>query len=720
MSSSIINGLLTGEEARINKLKPMTGTSVSIEDADGTERIKVDGANTGIGTDSPERTLHITKDAAADPSYAANQPLIIEDDNRPGIQLVGSANNIGIIEFGDNAHPNAGSINFDHSTDRLRFGFGDDAEKVYIDSSGNMVIDGDLTVNGDTTTLSTTNSVVEDKLIELGNGVTGTPSGDAGIIIERGSSANAAIVWDESRDEFVLGTTSATGASTGDLTVTPGNVSVERIGAGAVQAEAEVHAKRDASSSGQYSTTAPIIIEDDARPAIQLVGSANNIGMIQFGDNSAEASGQIYYDHSTDKLRVDCGGSGDRMTVDSSGNVVAEGSVILKEKAAAIADTAAYGQLWTKTATPNQLYFTTDAGDDIQLTSGTAIVSSGSGDVVAGSTFTTANIIMVCDGDDKTIDEPSGTISTNDQALTVGSNTGIRVGDGSELELSVEAGNDVVIRSHGSNNDVHFKVNDGGTNTTVMVLDGGDPAVHIKGGAASAGVLKIFEDSDDGTDAVTITVPALAAAYTLTLPADDGDSGEYLQTNGSGTLSWAAATGTDRMTTTNRFRAGAFSATASTYFTGDVATDAGQWYLGSWSATHGSTIDVDADWLSGYEVGPQWQAPRACTLTQIAATSRINNSAATAVRIHVFKATPVNNTTSSDPITMTLIGSADLDDGSGSPGVLTDYELQTVNDTISSGNSVSAGDVIVIGMQPITGATSATSYFQVTLEFTVS
>ncbi|MBT5320537.1 MAG: solute-binding protein, partial [Chloroflexi bacterium] len=30
-----------------------------------------------------------------------------------------------------------------------------------------------------------------------------------------------------------------------------------------------------------------------------------------------------------------------------------------------------------------------------------------SGDVVAGSTFTTANIIMVCDGDDKTIDEPS-------------------------------------------------------------------------------------------------------------------------------------------------------------------------------------------------------------------------------------------------------------------------------------------------------------------------
>lgn len=48
-----------------------------------------------------------------------------------------------------------------------------------------------------------------------------------------------------------------------------------------------------------------------------------------------------------------------------------EGAVTLKEQAAADTDTAAYGQLWVKTATPNQLFFTTDAGDDIQLTSGT-------------------------------------------------------------------------------------------------------------------------------------------------------------------------------------------------------------------------------------------------------------------------------------------------------------------------------------------------------------
>ena len=166
-----------------------------------------------------------------------------------------------------------------------------------------LTVAGNLTVTGTTTTISTTNTLIADKLIELANGTSGTPSGDAGIVIERGDSTNAAIIWDESRDEFVLGTTSATGASTGDLTVTPGNVSVERIGAGTEQAEAEVHAKRDTGSGVQYSTTATVICEDDTRPAVQLVGSANNIGMIQFGDNAAAASGQVYYDHSTAKLR---------------------------------------------------------------------------------------------------------------------------------------------------------------------------------------------------------------------------------------------------------------------------------------------------------------------------------------------------------------------------------------------------------------------------------
>ena len=59
--------------------------------------------------------------------------------------------------------------------------------------------------------------------------------------------------------------------------------------------------------------------------------------------------------------------------------VTVEGSITFKEQAAADADTTAYGQLWVKTATPNELYFTTDAGDDIQITSGTSIAGGGGG-----------------------------------------------------------------------------------------------------------------------------------------------------------------------------------------------------------------------------------------------------------------------------------------------------------------------------------------------------
>jgi len=91
--------------------------------------------------------------------------------------------------------------------------------------AGNLVIGGNFTVSGTTSTVGTTNSTISDKLIELATGTSGTPSGDAGLVIERGSSANAFIGFDESADEFTVGTGTFTGATTGDLTVTKGIIS---------------------------------------------------------------------------------------------------------------------------------------------------------------------------------------------------------------------------------------------------------------------------------------------------------------------------------------------------------------------------------------------------------------------------------------------------------------------------------------------------------------
>ena len=93
-----------------------------------------------------------------------------------------------------------------------------------LEVAGNATITGDLTVNGTTTTIDTTNTVVTDTLIELGNGTSGTPANDSGLIIERGSSDNAFIGFDESEDKFKLGTGSFTGASTGNLTISTGTL----------------------------------------------------------------------------------------------------------------------------------------------------------------------------------------------------------------------------------------------------------------------------------------------------------------------------------------------------------------------------------------------------------------------------------------------------------------------------------------------------------------
>ena len=91
-------------------------------------------------------------------------------------------------------------------------------------NNGTFTISGNLQVDGTTTTVNSTNTTIADKLLELGNGTTGAPSGDIGIILERGDQNNAFIGWDESEDKFTLSTTAATGSSTGDLTFTRGTI----------------------------------------------------------------------------------------------------------------------------------------------------------------------------------------------------------------------------------------------------------------------------------------------------------------------------------------------------------------------------------------------------------------------------------------------------------------------------------------------------------------
>jgi hypothetical protein len=76
--------------------------------------------------------------------------------------------------------------------------------------------------------------------------------------------------------------------------------------------------------------------------------------------------------------------------------------------------------------------------------------------------------------------------------------------------------------------------------TIYLGYDGGN--VRIGGGAA-ASELRFYEASGSGTNYFAIKAQAMASNFTFTWPADDGTSGQVLQTDGSGTLTWATSSG---------------------------------------------------------------------------------------------------------------------------------------------------------------------------------
>jgi hypothetical protein len=69
---------------------------------------------------------------------------------------------------------------------------------------GSVQIDGDLNVNGNLNAINRTEINLEDNKIRLNTGFTGTPSADAGIIVERGDSLDAEILWNETQDQWTL------------------------------------------------------------------------------------------------------------------------------------------------------------------------------------------------------------------------------------------------------------------------------------------------------------------------------------------------------------------------------------------------------------------------------------------------------------------------------------------------------------------------------------
>lgn len=96
-------------------------------------------------------------------------------------------------------------------------------------SQGNVVINastttinGNLVVIGTSTNFEANNTVIYDNIITLNGGVTGTPTLNAGIEINRGTSPNVAIRWNETTHTWQI---TSDGTNYGNISVLSGNAS---------------------------------------------------------------------------------------------------------------------------------------------------------------------------------------------------------------------------------------------------------------------------------------------------------------------------------------------------------------------------------------------------------------------------------------------------------------------------------------------------------------
>ena len=195
---------------------PSTGGDVNLVSTASTATLtnKTFGDNVSFGDNNITNVGDIAVDSISPDATDIN--IAVSDNSATAFTIKQSTNNYLVIDTGDGGE----SVAIGTGVSGTAISIGHTTSETTVND--NLTVTGDFTVNGTTTTVDTTNTTVKDSLLELNSGATSN-SNDCGIVIERGSTGdNAILMWDESADTFVVGTTTATGASTGNLTVTDG------------------------------------------------------------------------------------------------------------------------------------------------------------------------------------------------------------------------------------------------------------------------------------------------------------------------------------------------------------------------------------------------------------------------------------------------------------------------------------------------------------------
>ena len=108
-----------------------------------------------------------------------------------------------------------------------------------------------------------------------------------------------------------------------------------------------------------------------------------------------------------------------------------------------------------------------------------------------------------------------------------------KIANTDHIQLGTSSG-DTTIKIATDAKDLQFLQADG--NKLLEINDGN--FVGVGGNSTAAGAIRIFEDTDNGSNYVGLSVGNVSTSYTLVFPNADGSSGQAMVTNGSGVLTF--------------------------------------------------------------------------------------------------------------------------------------------------------------------------------------
>jgi hypothetical protein len=164
-------------------------------------------------------------------------------------------------------------------------------------------------------------------------------------------------------------------------------------------------------------------------------------------------------------------------------------------------------------------------------TDGQLLIGNSTGNTLAKATLTQGTGITITNG--------NGTITI---AATGGGGTGDVVGPASSTDNAFARFDSTTGKLLQNSTGATLSDTGGATFTG---------SVDVAGTSTAGSNIKLYEDTDNGTNYVSFKAPdTIASNVTWTLPSADGSSNQVLTTNGTGTLSWSTASGSSQWTTT--------------------------------------------------------------------------------------------------------------------------------------------------------------------------